>query len=300
MMTEAQLNTKLRTKRIDFSRIPTLQALFEQSPSPVICDRSVGNVFMWQAQLDTAFAECGGFGVLAETYGDRTYYAPAGRREDLVPAVNALLDACGAPLFLCSLDEDELEPLRAAFGDRIELTAQENAADYIYDADALRVYRGKKYHTQKNHVNAFLHDHPDYRFEPFTPDRAEALAAFFEEFEAGDEDGSESAVEETLACRRLLPLLPSLPLDTRLLTAGGEIVGFTVMEKVGETLMIHIEKGLTRVRGVYPMLVTLEANAYPDVRYINREEDDGNEGLRRSKQSYRPIRLFQKYYAVIR
>ena len=80
MMTEAQLSTKLRTKRIDFSRIPTLQALFEQSPSPVICDRSVGNVFMWQAQLDTAFAECGGFGVLAETYGDRTYYAPAGRR----------------------------------------------------------------------------------------------------------------------------------------------------------------------------------------------------------------------------
>lgn len=300
MSTETQLNTSLREIRVDFPLIPKLKALFEQSESPVICDRSVGNVFMWRDALDTAYAECDGFATLKERFGGKTYYAPAGRRDALVPAVKALLDRCGAPLLLCSLGEDELPALAEAFGDRIEFEAQENAADYIYDADALRAYRGKKYHTQKNHVNAFLHEHPDYRFEPFTPDRAAALAAFFEEFEAGDDDDSESAVEETLACRRLLPLLPSLSLDTRLLTAGGEIVGFAVMERVGDTLMIHIEKGLTRVRGVYPMLVTLEANAYPDVRYINREEDDGNEGLRRSKQSYRPIRLLQKYYAVIK
>ena len=95
------------------------------------------------------------------------------------------------------------------------------------------------------------------------------------------------------------PLLGVLPLDTRLLTDGGRILGFTVMEKIGDTLMIHIEKGLPAVRGVYPMLVTLEANAYPDVRFVNREEDDGNEGLRRSKQSYHPVRLLQKYYAEI-
>jgi len=39
--------------------------------------------------------------------------------------------------------------------------------------------------------------------------------------------------------------------------------------------------------------------ANPDVRFVNREEDDGNEGLRRSKQSYHPVRLLQKYYAEI-
>ena len=99
--------------------------------------------------------------------------------------------------------------------------------------------------------------------------------------------------------RRILPLLGSLPLDTRLLTDGGRILGFTVMERIGDTLMIHIEKGLPAVRGIYPMLVTLEANAYPDVRFVNREEDDGNAGLRQSKLSYHPVRLLQKYYAEI-
>ena len=108
-----------------------------------------------------------------------------------------------------------------------------------------------------------------------------------------------AAKEELAACRRILPLLGRLPLDTRLLTDGGRILGFSVMEKIGDTLMIHIEKGLPAVRGIYPMLVTLEANAYPDVRFVNREEDDGNEGLRRSKQSYHPVRLLQKYYAEI-
>ena len=213
--------------------------------------------------------------------------------------MRALLDAYGTPLRLCPISEDEKAPLEAAFGDRIRFDANDGAADYIYNAADLRQFCGKSYHTQKNHVNAFLREHPDYRFEPLTAESEAALAAFFDAYTAADDDDSASAKEEIAACRRILPLLGVLPLDTRLLTDGGRILGFTVMEKIGDTLMIHIEKGLPAVRGVYPMLVTLEANAYPDVRFVNREEDDGNEGLRRSKQSYHPVRLLQKYYAEI-
>ena len=33
----------------------------------------------------------------------------------------------------------------------------------------------------------------------------------------------------------------------------------------------------------------------PALRYVNREEDMGDEGLRRSKLSFNPIRILKKY-----
>lgn len=295
------IETKIKptARRITTAHAAELQALFAASPSPVICDRSAGNVLMWESELDTELVTVDGHVAVAEHCGRNLCFSPAAGAPDAVPTVRALLDAYGTPLRLCPIGEDEKAPLEAAFGSRIRFGANDGAADYIYKAADLRQFRGKSYHTQKNHVNAFLREHPDYRFEPLTAESEAALAAFFDAYTAADDDDSASAKEEIAACRRILPLLGVLPLDTRLLTDGGRILGFTVMEKIGDTLMIHIEKGLPAVRGVYPMLVTLEANAYPDVRFVNREEDDGNEGLRRSKQSYNPVRLLQKYYAEI-
>ena len=298
-MSTIETKVKIETAHITPAHAAELQALFAASPSPVICDRSAGNVLMWTGELQTELVTADGHVAVAEHCGKNLCFSPASGAPDAVPTVRALLDAYGTPLRLCPIGEDEKAPLAAAFGDRIRFGANDGAADYIYDAADLRQFRGKSYHTQKNHVNAFLREHPDYRFEPLTAESEAALAAFFDAYTAADDDDSASAKEEIAACRRILPLLGALPLDTRLLTDGGRILGFTVMERIGDTLMIHIEKGLPAVRGVYPMLVTLEANAYPDVRFVNREEDDGNEGLRRSKQSYHPVRLLQKYYAEI-
>lgn len=286
---------KQKIKRIDLADAPILRAQIG-SPSAEICDHSVGNIYMWKDTLDTdRIGEdklC-----LAEHYEGDTYFALRQKDGDYAARVDALLQQFGRPLHLCSMTDAEITALRALYGDRFTCVGEDGTADYFYDAEALRAFAGRKYHAQKNHMNAFLRFYPDYAFLP--ENDPQTLLAFLDEYEAAVGDMTESAVRESLACRRLFSMLPSLELDSRVLRVGGRIIGLCIMERVGDTLMVHVEKGLPSYRGVYPMLVHAEACAYPDVRYINREEDDGNEGLRRSKQSYHPIEIRQKYIGKI-
>ncbi len=58
---------------------------------------------------------------------------------------------------------------------------------------------------------------------------------------------------------------------------------------------MHIEKAFADVQGAYPMInqqfAEHEASGY---KYINREEDTGEEGLRKAKLSYDPVFLMEK------
>ncbi len=286
---------KLQVKRIDLTDAPLLRAQLGD-PTAEICDHSVGNIYMWKDTLATdRIGEdklC-----LAEHYEGDTYFALRVSDGDYEKRIEALLTQFGTPLHLCSMKEEEVCALQNAYGSRFTYEGEDGAADYIYDAESLRTFAGRKFHAQKNHRNAFLRTYADYDFLPCN-DPAHLLA-FLDEYEAATVDQTASAKKESLACRRLFAMLPDLDLDTRILRVGGKTIGMCVMERVGDTLMIHVEKGLPAYRGVYPMLVHLEACAYPDVRFVNREEDDGNEGLRRSKRSYNPIMLQQKFLGKI-
>ena len=86
-------------------------------------------------------------------------------------------------------------------------------------------------------------------------------------------------------------------LCTGVLSVDGEVIGFSIAEVVGDTLHIHTEKANVAYDGAYPMLVNLFAKRYvkDGVVYINREEDCGEAGLRRSKLSYHPIEILAKH-----
>jgi len=286
---------KQTVKRIDTADAARLREQIGE-PHMEICDHSVGNIFMWKDTLDTDRIGDGAL-CLAEHYEGDTYFALRASDGAYIERIEALLAQFGTPLHLCSMTNAEVTLLQEHYGDRFTCTGEDGAADYIYDAAALRAFAGRKYHAQKNHMNAFLRTYCDYDF--VRSDKPEELLAMLEEYETAIGDSTESALRESLACKRLIPMLPHLDLDTRVLRVGGKVIGFCIMERVGDTLMIHVEKGLPAYRGVYPMLVHLEACAYPDVLYINREEDDANEGLRRSKQSYHPILLQQKFIGKI-
>ena len=80
-----------------------------------------------------------------------------------------------------------------------------------------------------------------------------------------------------------------------------KIVAISIGEYVGETLVIHVEKALLKYRGAYPLMFNefVNHNCIEGVRYVNREDDSGDLGLRTSKTQYKPIKLENKNYVEV-
>ena len=74
------------------------------------------------------------------------------------------------------------------------------------------------------------------------------------------------------------------------------MVAFTLGEPLtADTFDVHFEKAYADIQGAYAMInrefVRRELSAFT---YVNREEDMGEEGLRKAKLSYRPEILLEK------
>lgn len=162
-------------------------------------------------------------------------------------------------------------------------------------------FRGRRFNGQRNHIHHFQRLYPDWSFERVTAQNLPEVCAFFDDFTRRYHKDSASAQAEEGCVREFLRDFAAYAPLAGLLRVNGRVVGFSAGEIVGDTLIIHIEKADIAYEGVYQALVNEYAKCFvtPGVRYINREEDAGDEGLRRSKESYHPVRLLEKYLVQI-
>ena len=74
-------------------------------------------------------------------------------------------------------------------------------------------------------------------------------------------------------------------------------------EIIEDVLYVHIEKADRNLNGLYEMINMSFSKdmkeTYPSLAYINREEDAGDPGLRKAKESYHPVMLLNKYNVLI-
>ncbi len=284
--------------------IPRLNAAFAARGSR-LCNDSAGAAVLWQPYFRDAAAELCGALVLRETLpGVGTVYSlPMGGDEPgAYSALEELARETGEPLRFFPVTPEDLERLRARYpGCEAELLRP--WCDYLYDAQTMVTFAGKKLHGQKNHVNRFKRLYPDWQFAEITEENLPRVRAYFEDHAVRFRKEAETALFEERCVRDFLAHYRQYaPLGGVLTANGGQVVGFSCGEVVGDTLIIHIEKADTDFAGAYQMLVNEYAKRFvtDGVLYINREEDTGDEGIRQSKESYHPLRLLEKYLVTVR
>ena len=222
----------------------------------------------------------------------------------LAPAIEAILeyaDAQGFPPVLCGLERRHMEALEACFPGRFEFTPDRDYFDYIYEAERLCTLSGKALHGKRNHIHRFTQEH-DWRCVPLTAELFPVCRMLMEQWadSAGRDDAD--VRYERLALERAFAHYDTLDLMGAVLFAEDAPAAFTIGEIISsDTVDIHFEKARADMEGAYPMInrefVRMVCAAHPEIRYVNREDDMGLENLRKSKESYHPAILLEKFTA---
>lgn len=203
---------------------------------------------------------------------------------DIKPAF-AALDTESANLFAKRLPE-------------YTLTEDRDNEDYVYDARSLITLSGKKLHAKRNHINKFnsLYESEYVRITPDAVNECLALFDLWQKNSAGyDRYGEREALKKAIVNMDALGLVAGG------IAVDGKLAALSVGERLtDDTALIHFEKADSSYAGIYSVINQRFAeNEFSDVRLINREEDMGIEGLRKSKLSYNPTMLIQKYTAKL-
>lgn len=275
------------------------------------CDYTIGAIYQWRAYFASAVAFVGPVAVLRADYpfpeDGHSYMFPIGGGgsaaiEAALDAVEEYTAALGIPLRYCAVPEAGAAVLRARYGARAVCTAHRDWADYLYMLDDLKTFPGKRFHGQRNHLNRFHKDNPGSRYVPITWMTLPRARAFLTEYVYRTPARSPIEAEEQCRAQELLEAVSLLQLQAGYLeTARGDIVALAIGEVVGDTLYVHVEKARLDYPGAYQAIVSAFAchAAQPDTRYCNREDDSGEEGLRRSKEAYHPVAMIDKYWVNI-
>ncbi len=277
--------------------VSILTEYIDKSRTPC-CDISLGIRYMWRNDFNVSYAVYNNTLIMKESspdYSDVFYY-PIG--SDELGALNQIEEYCkenSIPLTFGCLSNQVAEELKERYFDAKTFYERE-WCDYIYTAEQFKTYAGKKLSGQRNHVNKFKRLYPDYKFKMIEPKDFERIKDFLLEF---TKRAGEMSWSEEVELKTVFDLVEHMYLLNQVggyLEVDGKMIAFSIGEVVGDTMIVHIEKALTEYDGVYPTMAKEFANAFigDGVKYINREEDCGDIGLRTSKMQYKPIELKEK------
>ena len=260
------------------------------------------NNLNWGQKYDISLARMDDYLLVKSIQSKPSYLFPAGRG-DIRPVVEALVEDAqsqGHPFLMHSVSPGNKELLEQLFPGRFLFDACRDNFDYLYLREKLVTLSGKKLHAKRNHINRFKEDHPDWRYEAITPENIEECREMCQEWYARMEDQkSESLGAEKIAVASAFDHFFALELRGGLIRTEGKIVAFSMGAPLSQdTFVVHVEKAFPEIQGAYPIInqqfVTHQCEGF---LYINREDDLGEEGLRKAKLSYGPCQMVEKYQA---
>lgn len=276
-----------------------------------LCDYSFPVLFCWQKTYGFQLARFQDrMLVRLDSSRGPSYLWPVGQG-DPAPALEALTQEArrlGDPLRLICLGQYHKNWLEDRYPGRFTFAEVRDSFDYLYSVDRLADLPGKKLHAKRNHIHR-LDDHcPGWTWSPLTDEDIPACLAMNEAWyqaacQRDDPAALSSLEDEDRAIRLALDHRRALGLEGVVLRWEGQVFAFALGAPLTDTVFdVHFERARNDLQGAYPAVNRSFAQyvreRYPRIRYLDREDDMGVEGLRKAKLSYYPDHLQVNFCAV--
>ncbi len=270
------------------------------------CEYNFANLFLWGRQK--AAIHEGNLAFFCQFNRRSVYLFPLGK--NLKPTLDAIIhDACkrGIPCRLTGLIGEDCQKLEQWYPGQFYFQPDRDSYDYVYAIDDLADLKGKKLQRKRNHCNRFRLLHPGCTVMPITdentPKVLEMLDVWYARRKEADPTASfrleRSAIEKALRHRK------ALGMEGLVLVEKDRVIAMTLGSRLSaDTFDVHFEKAAEGFDGAYNVINREFAQylraKYPEVKWLDREDDLGIEGLRKAKLSYCPDRLVEKHWACLK
>lgn len=291
--------------------VPKIEDIFEikkamENNTKKTCEMSPANTVLWARYYkteiaywknDIIFRSLGEDGVYSYSFDllDSDY------AKEIFDKLQEMAECENQPFRMHCVVQEEFDEINQWYPGMYVLTMNRDNADYIYLREKLATLSGKKLHGKRNHIHRFEEEHPDWSYENITDENEQECARMAMEWcmancMEGEQQIAYDKIDESRLVVYAIRHRKELGMIGGAIRAGGKIIAITLGEPLTkDTFVVHFEKAYSDIQGAYPMInrefVKNELNAY---QYVNREEDLGEEGLRKAKLSYRPEMLMEK------
>jgi hypothetical protein len=277
---------------------PLLDLAFSQSP-PLISEFTFTNLFLWRHAYQLKISRHQNFLCLFAENREPPFFFPPIGDGDVIECCQRLLRFMkdkGVPVRMARVPEEII----SRFDWKAEgFVAQfdRDQSDYIYLSEDLIQLKGRKYHRKRNHIKQFKEKYT-YQYLPLTPELvSDCLRLQTEWCDLRQCEVIPGLHNESIAIKEAFSHFEALEVMGGVILINDRVEAFTLGEPLNrDTVVIHIEKANPSFDGLYPMInqAFLE-NHCSGYTYVNREQDLGEEGLRKAKESYFPHHMVNKY-----
>lgn len=266
------------------------------------CEYNLSNLYLWGRQRTVFFPN--GLAFFSHFTKRNVYLFPLYRDnpQEILDAIIADARERGILCSLTSLCKEDCELLEKLYPGQFAFHIDRDAFDYVYAIGDLADLKGRKFQKKRNHLNKFKQTHPDYTVEPITEENTQEALDMLDTWYAryAEANPMEDITMEKVAMLKAMRCREALGMEGIVLRHDGKILALTMGCPIAEhTFDVQFEKAVDET--AYAAINWLFANylrdKYPDLLWLNREDDLGLEGLRKAKLSYNPDHMVEKWWA---
>ncbi|MGL5348114.1 MAG: DUF2156 domain-containing protein [Peptostreptococcaceae bacterium] len=271
------------------------------------CEYCFATLYLWQHVYKTKYYIGDDFAIImAEYEGNSFSILPLASKEKLPKAIECVIEHFeneNKKIYFRGITKEVVELLQEKYPNKFDYTEERDLFDYIYDGESIRTLAGKKNQKKRNHLNYFLKEYEGrYEYKLLDKENFRECINILQEWTNNKEENNEfdeGMDDEFIGIKKIFDDYDKLRDELKVagVYVDGKLEAFTIGELLNPNMaLVHIEKANFNIRGLYQYInQQFILNEFPNVEFVNREEDLGIPGLRKAKLSYHPIRFVEKY-----